>query len=46
MAKVRGVVLNNISPDVEMGTTYYYHQYRYAYEKEPKEESAAVGEHL
>ena len=43
-AKVRGVVLNNISPEVELGTNYYYRQYRYPYEQETKEDSSRLEE--
>ena len=38
--KLGGVVLNNISPEVEMSSTYYYRQYRYPYEKAHAEEVA------
>jgi len=38
-AKVRGVVLNCITPQAEMGRSYYYYNYRY-YGKEPKKSEA------
>lgn len=41
-AKVGGIVLNNISPEVELRSTYYYRKYQYAYEKEPREEAASI----
>lgn len=33
-ANVRGVVLNNISPEVELGSAYYYYHYKYYGEPE------------